>query len=209
MKKKNKVINVFVLAAFVIMMFFMVAGPSVTKIHASEPFIAEIKMFAGNFAPRGYALCDGQLLSISSNDALFSLVGTTYGGDGRTTFGLPDLRGRLPMHQGSGPGLSPRSLGESGGTETVALTEAQMPNHNHQATVNAYATEGDQAIPDGGVWAKSGIGDPDYHSGTHDATMKADAVTIGNAGSGQSHANMPPFQAVSFIIALQGIYPSR
>ena len=97
----------------------------------SDPFIGEIKMFAGNFAPRGWALCDGQLLAVSQNDALFSLFGTIYGGDGRTTFGLPDLRGRIPIHAGSGPGLSPRRLGAKGGAENVTLTTAQLPAHKH------------------------------------------------------------------------------
>ena len=106
----------------------------------SDPFIAEIIMFGGNFAPRGWAFCDGQLLSISSNSALFSILGTTYGGDGRTTFGLPDLRGRVAMHPGSGPGLTQRRLGEKSGMETVTLTTNQIPSHNHTATATASGT---------------------------------------------------------------------
>src|SRR3954453_18765030 len=102
----------------------------------SEPFIGEIKLFAGNFAPRGYALCNGQLLAISQNPALFSILGTTYGGNGQTTFGLPDLRGRVPMHAGQGPGLTPRSLGEQSGTETVTLLSTQMPAHSHSLTAD-------------------------------------------------------------------------
>jgi microcystin-dependent protein len=167
-----------------------------------EPFIGQIMMFAGNFAPRGWATCDGQLLAISSNSALFSLLGTTYGGDGRTTFGLPDLRGRVPMHAGSGPGLSPRRLGEKGGAETVTLTVAQLPSHNHGVT--ASAPPADARIPTGKRPASTE--GASYGAGQA-AAMAADMVTP--TGGSQAHDNMPPFGCINYVIALQGVYPSR
>ena len=165
----------------------------------SEPFIAQIVMFAGNFAPRGWAFCDGQLLPIAQNQALFSLLGTTYGGDGRTTFGLPDLRGRLPMHPGSGPGLTNRRLGEKGGAETVTLTQAQIPVHSHKQRAGKKA---DSADPGGRVCAATS---GNSYSGTADSDM-GDTSSIGGS---QAHTNVQPFQCVNFIIALQGIFPSR
>lgn len=170
----------------------------------SEPYVGEIRMFAGNFAPRGWAFCDGQLLAISQNDALFSLLGTVYGGDGRTTFGLPDLRGRVPVHVGSGPGLSPRSWGEKYGQETVTLTTSQMPTHNHD--VLASNAVGSQAAPGGAMLASS----PTvrlYRPVPTNADF--DAAATSSVGGGQSHNNIMPFLCVNFIIALFGIYPSR
>jgi microcystin-dependent protein len=169
----------------------------------SEPFIAEIRIFAGTFAPRGWAYCDGQLLQISQNTALFSLVGTTYGGDGRVTFGLPDLRGRAPMHVGTGPGLTNRRLGERGGIEMVTLNAAQLPAHTH--TVNVSTSENTSPIPDDHAWGVSELGDA-YRS-SPDVSMSPQALT--NAGGGQPHRNMQPYIVLSFIIALVGIYPSR
>lgn len=175
------------------------------RAHAqSEPFIGQIAMFAGNFAPRGWALCDGQLLPISQNTALFSILGTTYGGDGITTFGLPDLRGRFPLHPGSGPGLSTYDLGEKGGTESVALTASQMPSHTHQAT--ARTTAGTTSDPAGKVPAAGRNFHADYAAG-ESALLASQA--IGSTGAGQAHTNIPPFQGINFIIALVGIYPSR
>jgi microcystin-dependent protein len=175
----------------------------------SEPFIGEIVMFAGNFAPRGWALCDGQLLAISSNTALFSILGTTYGGDGRTTFGLPDLRGRAAMHPGTGPGLATRRLGEKGGVENVTLNETQIPAHNHTATgtVQAHAAGPDSESPTGNVLANA----ESYSTQTANTTMAADTVnvTVANTGGNQSHTNVQPYQCVNYIIALQGIFPSR
>ena len=192
------------ISSFLLWMF-IAAMPCQKIIMAGvEPFIGEIIMFGGNFAPRGWAFCDGQLLSVSENQALFSILGTTYGGDGRTTFALPDLRGRVTIHPGTGPGLTPRSLGEMGGQERVTLTTNQIPSHNHD--IKAHKTEGDSSSPDGNFPAKSGEGDPDYNSSS-DATMNSDA--IGNTGGDQPHNNMPPFQTINFIIALQGIFPSR
>lgn len=189
--------------------------------YASDPFIGQITMFGGNFAPRSWAFCDGQLLPISSNSALFSILGTTYGGDGRTTFGLPDLRGRVAMHAGNGPGLSSRSLGAKGGTETNTLTVNQLPSHNHTATattaVTIYADNGSGTsdTPGGNVWAKKSR-DSDYSDFPASAvTMAAGAssadtsVNVENTGGGQSVNNMQPFQVIHYIIALQGVYPSR
>jgi len=174
----------------------------------SEPFVGQINMFAGNFAPRGWAFCSGQLLAISQNTALFSLLGTVYGGDGQTTFALPDLRGRVPIHPGTGVGLSPRSLGETGGAETVALAESQLPSHTHTATPKCNSGVANQQSPVGNVPAVEAAGVTATYS---DQGYNADMATwlTDAAGGSQDHDNMPPFLAVNFIIALQGIYPSR
>lgn len=167
----------------------------------SDPFVAEIKIFAGNFAPRGWAFCNGQLLPIAQNTALFSLVGTTYGGDGRTTFGLPNLQGRAPMHPGNGPGLTSRRLGESGGVETVTLTEAQMPQHSHPMIGIPSAS---QPSPDAG----HGIGNAPMYA-TPGPTVAMAANAVGATGGSQAHNNMQPYLAINYVIALQGIYPPR
>jgi microcystin-dependent protein len=170
----------------------------------SEPFVGEIRMFAGNFAPRGWALCDGQLLAISQNDALFSLLGTIYGGDGRTTFGLPDLRGRVPIHQGTGPGLSNRRIGQKSGQENVTVTTSQLPAHGHPLSAStAIASSTD---PSGNLPANGGSSNI-YGSDAPFQSLNAQAVT--NAGGNQPHNNVMPFQCVNFIVALVGIYPSR
>ena len=172
----------------------------------SDPFIGQIVMFGGNFAPRSWAFCDGQLLAISQNQALFSILGTTYGGDGRTTFALPDLRGRVAMHAGSGPGLTPRSLGERGGTENVALTVNQIPAHNHAA--NCVAPTGNSNDAVGNLWADdAGVSSGTYSSAPATSTMNAGA--IGNSGGGQAHTNVQPYLCVNYIIALFGTFPSR
>lgn len=170
-----------------------------------DPFIAEIVMFGGNFAPRGWAFCDGQLLPINQYSALFSILGTTYGGDGRTTFALPDLRGRVAMHPGNGPGLTPRDLGERGGQETVTLTVNQIPAHNHY--INAISSIGDNRSPSGRLLADSGAFDTEFSAATPNTTMKSTMVQ--NTGGGQPHTNMQPFLCVNYIIALQGTFPSR
>lgn len=179
-----------------------------------EPFIGQIMMFGGNFAPRGWALCDGQLLAISQNSALFSILGTTYGGDGRTTFGLPDLRGRVPLHPGSGPGLSPRQLGQKGGTEDTTLSVGQLPAHGHTVAVPGTSAAGNTASPADAQMAaiQAGKGkkvpeSPYNQGGPADAGMLP--FQTGDTGSNAAHDNMPPFQGVNFIIALVGIYPSR
>ena len=170
----------------------------------SEPFVGEIRMFAGNFAPRGWAFCDGQLLAVSQNDALFSLLGTMYGGDGRTTFGLPDMRGRIPLHAGSGPGLSPRQLGSKAGAENVTLTVNQMPSHGHP--LQAGNRPANSRDPGGKGLAASQSGDV-YTSDLSAVPLNSGAVS--SVGGSQSHTNLMPFLCVNFIIALFGIYPSR
>ncbi len=167
-----------------------------------QPFIGEIRMFAGNFAPMGWALCQGQLLQVSQNDGLFGLIGTTYGGDGQETFALPDLRGRVPVHAGAGPSGITRTLGESGGTETVALTMAQLPSHTHQAM--AVNSQGNTASPGGAIWAMQPNTDI-YSNLPPTNAMNPGAMAI--AGGGQPHDNMLPFLAINFIISLFGLFP--
>lgn len=162
-------------------------------------------MFAGNFAPRGWAFCDGQLMAISQNDALFSLLGTIYGGDGRTTFGLPDLRGRVPVHQGTGPGLSNRRLGAKGGSENETLTTNQIPSHTHNLQGSSAAGTTDN--PSGNVLATSTSHLFYSNTATPDTAMSNTAIA--NAGGSGSHVNLMPYLCVHFIIALFGIYPSR
>lgn len=169
----------------------------------SEPFVGEIRMFAGNFAPRGWAFCDGQLLAVSQNDALFSLLGTIYGGDGRTTFGLPDLRGRFPIHAGHGPGLSERRLGSKGGSEKETLTVNQLPSHTHPIQASGNLTTSPN--PANNTFAQS-IGDV-YTTDFTPSGMNSGVVS--QVGGSQSHTNLMPFLCINFIIALVGIYPSR
>jgi len=175
----------------------------------TSPFLGEIMMVGFNFAPSGWALCDGQLLSISQHSALFALLGTAYGGDGRTTFGLPDLRGRVPIHAGSGPGLTRRLMGQKAGVENVALTPGQIPSHTHQAALHASDSEGNSAVPGGHILAKSGSGDPDYTSAGPGVVLRDDSISVDASGGGQSHDNMQPFITVNFIIATSGVFPSR
>lgn len=175
-----------------------------------DPFIGEISIFAGNFAPRGWAFCDGQLLPISSNSALFSILGTTYGGDGRTTFALPDLRGRFPMHPGRGPGLSDRRLGQRGGAEQHTLNQLEMPTHSHTAQLHAEKANADKSNPTGKMLAASGqdsiYADP---IPADNIMMAAESIVVANAGGNQPFNMMNPFECVNFIIALQGVFPSR
>lgn len=166
----------------------------------SEPFIAEIRIFGFNFPPRGFAQCDGQLLAINQFQSLYSLLGTTYGGDGRTNFALPDLRGRAPMHVGSG-----RTLGQKSGQEQVALADAQMPAHSHSAY--ASSDTGATPIPSSSVLLAGSAPNELYHSPAELVDLKAG--TIANAGGGQAHNNMQPSHAVNFCIALTGLFPPR
>ena len=167
----------------------------------SDPYLGEIRMFAGTFAPRGWALCQGQLLSISSYQALFSLLGTYYGGDGRTTFALPDLRGRFPMHASSG-----HPLGQKSGTETVTLSASELPPHSHSLRCNT--ERANATTPVNNVLATSASGDHQYVDPPSTTTnMYSNAVAA--SGGSQAHDNMSPFLCITFIIAVQGIYPSR
>lgn len=171
----------------------------------SEPFIAEIRIFAGNFAPRSWAFCNGQLLPVSQNTALFSLIGTTYGGDGRSTTALPNLKGRAPMHPGRGPGLTSRRLGQRGGSEMVSLSEAQMPNHTH--SFGASSERADLFGPENRRFARSSGGTA-YRASTSNMVNMNDRALESSGGS-QPHNNIQPMLTMNFIIALQGLYPSR
>jgi len=175
----------------------------------SEPFLGEIIMFGGNFAPRGWAFCDGQLLPISQYSALFSILGTTYGGDGRTTFGLPDLRGRLAIGPRNGPGLSDYRLGEKGGSETNTLGTHQIPSHGHTTTLKASSDESTLYDPTNAVLTNSGARDAEYGPATNLVNMSNASIVSGNTGGGQPVNNLQPLLAVNYIIALQGLYPPR
>jgi microcystin-dependent protein len=167
----------------------------------SEPFIGEIRIVGFTFPPQGWAECNGQLLPINQNTALFSLLGTTYGGDGITTFALPDLRGRVPMHQGSN-GQALHIQGEIAGNETVTLSAAELPAHSH--TVNASAAQYTSNRPAGKALARGGA-----YAGAPDGSTTLNAATIGGGGANQPHDNLQPYLTVEFIIALFGIFPSR
>lgn len=189
----------------------------------ADPFIAEIKLFAGNFAPRDWAFCHGQLLSISSNTALFSLLGTMYGGDGRTSFGLPDLRGRAFVGQGHGPGLTSRVQGQKSGFETASISEAQMASHTHTVThgstdLGAQTANGDVIAPSPSVAVatptiQNNPGLTIFSTSASDTVIEGGAMSgpldLADTGSGQTHENMMPFIALNYIIALNGTYPSR
>ena len=170
----------------------------------TEPFVGEIKMVGFNFAPRGYATCDGQIMSIQQNTALFSLLGTTYGGNGTTTFALPDLRGRFPTHQGQGPGLATRVIGEVAGQESVTLLANELPQHSHQLIGSS---TGGNVSPANGFPAADSSNTVAVYGSTGDTAMHPGA--IGVAGGNQPHTNMPPYLVVNFVIALEGIFPSR
>ena len=176
-----------------------------------ESFIGQIQPFALNFVPREYASCDGQLLAISQNDALFSLLGTTYGGDGRTTFGLPDLRGRSMMGQGNGPGLTTRVLGQEIGVERVTLTVGELPSHNHSLVLKASSSTGSSATPTDrkNVLSVASSGNL-YGSSTPNVLLNSgNGAALGNTGGSMSHENMSPYLAITICIVLFGIYPSR
>lgn len=173
---------------------------------SQSPFIGEIMLFGGNFAPRGFAFCSGQILPIAQNTALFSILGTTYGGNGQTTFGLPDLRGRTPIHAGQGPGLSSYSLGQASGEENHTLIANELPTHAHNLAVQSAA--GNSTAAAGNVLAKEATGQTSVYSNqAPDAVMSGAA--IGGGGDNQPHNNLAPYLALNYCIALEGIFPSR
>lgn len=174
------------------------------KVTAQQPFIGEIKMFAGNYAPQGWRFCNGDAMPIANNEALFFLIGTTYGGDGQNTFNLPDLRGRAPLHVGAtiGPGLSQHFLGEQGGSESVALTVANLPTHSH--ILSASSSAGTSSSPQFAFFAESGATDKEY-SANANTTMGATSLT----GNNVPIENMKPYLTVNFIIAVEGIFPTQ
>lgn len=173
----------------------------------TDPFVAEIRLFPFTFAPKGWAFCDGQLLPISQNTALFSLLGTTYGGDGRSTFALPDLQGRVPVNDGQGPGLSERFLGEAGGSDTVTLLASEVPTHAHAMTASAAAAV--SRSPSGELFANESGGVNSYASLSGAPAALLAAAASGPAGGGAPHNNLAPYLVVNYCIALQGVFPQR
>ena len=171
----------------------------------SDQFVAEIRIFPFNFAPKGWAFCDGQILPISQNTALFSLLGTTYGGDGKSNFALPDMQGNTPMHPGQGPGLSLHDLGETGGSETVTLLQSEIPAHSH--SVGAANSDGNDQSPTNERFA-GGVGGIAFYANPGALTQLADAA-IAPAGVDQPHNNMQPYLTLNFCLALQGVFPPR
>ena len=170
----------------------------------ADPFVAEIRIMPTNFAPNGWAFCHGQILPLSQNTALFSLLGTTYGGNGKSTFALPDLQGRAPMHPGQGPGLSLHDLGETGGSDTVTLLASEIPSHNH--IMNSINDVGDVNNPTGNGLARSS-GAAVY--GTAGNSVLLSDKALAPTGGNQPHNNMQPYLTLNFVIALQGVYPPR
>jgi microcystin-dependent protein len=173
----------------------------------ADPFVAEIRIYPFNFAPRGWAFCDGQLLPISQNTALFSLLGTTYGGNGASNFALPDLQGRAPMHPGQGPGLSLHDLGETGGSETVSLLESEMPSHSHAARANTDFADLQTPSPARSL-ARSQNASA-YQTTTNQAIVAFAPEALAPSGGDQPHNNLQPYLTFSFCIALQGVFPPR
>lgn len=187
-------------------MMAMMASPSIAKAQASEPFLGQIAFVPYNFVPKNWAACNGQLLPISQNQALFALLGTTYGGNGTTTFALPDMRGRVLVHEGQAPGGPTNyTMGQTGGSESVTLQITQMPPHSH--TVNAVTSDGNQNTPTNTLPADTKLLDKEYSDATANTTMKS--TMINPSGGGQPHENRPPFVTLKCIIALQGIFPSQ
>lgn len=183
-----------------------IASTSVLKAQASEPFLGQIAFVPYNFVPKNWAACNGQLLPIAQNQALFALLGTTYGGNGTTTFALPDMRGRVLVHEGQAPGGPTNyTMGQIGGTESVTLQVTQMPPHSH--TVNAVTAEGNQNSPTGNLPADTKGLDKEYSDAAANTTMKS--TMVNQTGGGQPHENRPPFVTLKCIISLQGIFPSQ
>ena len=170
-----------------------------------EPYIGQVCLFGFNYAPRGWALCNGQLLSIGQNSALFSLLGTMYGGDGVATFALPDLRGRVAINQGDQPGLSKYAMGQTGGSETVTLNVTQMPQHVHPGQLHASNGAANQEEAQNHLLAETAV----YTDAAANQVMNASAVTVGPTGGNQPHENRPPYLTLNYCIALEGVYPPR
>ncbi len=174
----------------------------------ADPYIGEIRIFAGTYAPLHWAFCDGQLLAISQNDALFSLIGTNYGGDGRSSFGLPEMRGRAPVHFGNGPGLTPRPIGQRYGAEEVTLTTAQIPSHSHGFRASTGGVSAQD--PTNMVLGTVATDDDIYYEGSDTQNIGAmNADSVMDTGGSQSHYNMMPYLCMNFIMSLAGIYPQR
>ncbi len=173
----------------------------------ANPFVAEIRIFPFNFAPKGWAFCDGQILPLSQNTALFSLLGTTYGGDGKSNFALPNMQGNAPMHPGQGPGLSLHDLGETGGSDTVTLLESEIPSHSHSLMGTPIAAILTTPSPTAGFGKSAGVAAYCTVSNTNLSTMSVNAVAPG--GGDQPHNNLMPYLTLNFCIALQGVYPPR
>lgn len=169
-----------------------------------QPYIGNIMLFAGNFAPRGWVFCDGRLLSIANDTALYALLGTTYGGDGITTFAVPDLRSRVPIHQGTGPGLSNYVIGQQSGTETVTLLNTQIPIHTHPVAVSSSAAS--TGTPSSSVTLGVAAAEI-YIADTADGVMNAQSISV--AGGSQPHDNLQPYLALNYVIAIDGIFPSQ
>ena len=196
-----------------VLLFVVLFPPFAISDDLNEPHIGEIRLFAGNFAPRGWALCNGQILAVTSNEALFSILGTTYGGDGRTTFALPDLRGRGPVHKGNASGQPTTwNLGQKRGSDYETLTVNEMPSHSHPTTgqVKVKGGEGSDSLPTNNYPAKTIGGTPDYSPNQNNAMADDSAtITIMGTGGNQPHLNTQPSLGINYIIALYGIYPSR
>jgi len=172
----------------------------------TDPFVAEIRIFAGNFAPKGWAQCNGQLLPLSQNTALFSLLGTFYGGDGKSTFALPNLEGSVPIHQGIGPGLSERFLGEAGGSESVTLLTSETPLHTHSLQVSTVGPDDNDPAPDRILTLAQGAG---VYNPTLTPTAQLNFQSVAINGSSFPHNNLQPYLVLTFIIAMQGVFPPR
>jgi microcystin-dependent protein len=173
----------------------------------SDPFVAEIRIFGFNFAPKGWAFCDGQILPLSQNTALFSLLGTTYGGDGKSTFGLPNIQGSAVMHPGQGPGLSLHDLGETGGNDTVTLLESEMPSHSHAMV--ASTQPGEDAAPNPTEALARSVGASLYQTTTNQNIVQLSDNALTSSGGDQPHNNLQPYLTLNFCIALQGVFPPR